>query len=178
MQRLQPHVKKIQNDHKDDREKQALALMSLYKEHRVNPFSGLLLMIAQFPIFIALYRVFSAGFAPENFGQLYSFVLPPATVNHYFLNVIDLRETNIILVGLAAIAQYFQGKLTLTPQSEKIAKQMVLFGPAITVGFMYFLPAAVALYWLVSSLFSIFQQFIIMKFIDHDERLSTNSKTP
>lgn len=177
MQRLQPHVKKIQKDHKDNREKQAQALMSLYKEHRVNPFSGLLLMIVQFPIFIALYQVFSSGFTPENFGQLYAFVLPPTTVNHFFLNAIDLQERNIILVGLAAIAQYFQGKLTLTSKSEKIAKQMVVFGPALTIAIMYFLPAAVALYWLVSSLFSIFQQVIIMKFIDYDERLSTDSKT-
>ncbi|OYV73260.1 MAG: hypothetical protein B7Z74_04215 [Deltaproteobacteria bacterium 21-66-5] len=40
MQRLQPHVRKIQVEHKDAKERQAKELMALYREHRVNPFSG------------------------------------------------------------------------------------------------------------------------------------------
>lgn len=175
MQLIQPHVKKIQNDHKDSREKQAQALMAIYKEHGVNPFSGILLMFLQLPIFIALFWVFRDGITTETLAQLYSFVSPPAEVPHTFLGLIDLKTKSIILVGLAALAQYFQGRLTLTPQSEKIAKQMVIFGPVLTVAIMAFLPAAIALYWLASSVFSIFQQLIIKK--QHDQPRA-DSKTP
>ncbi|KKU14619.1 hypothetical protein A3A20_02685 [Candidatus Wolfebacteria bacterium RIFCSPLOWO2_01_FULL_45_19] len=178
MQRLQPHVKKIQNDHKDSREKQAQALMALYKQHGVNPFSGILLMLAQLPIFLALFWVFRDGITIESLGQLYSFVSPPEEITHSFFGLIDLQGRSIILVGVAAIAQYFQGRLTLTPQSERIAKQMVMLGPALTVAIMSFLPAAIALYWLASSTFSIFQQVIIMKSIKNDEQQPpANSKT-
>jgi len=181
MQRIQPHVKKIQKDHKDDREKQAKALMSLYKEHGVNLFSGIFLMFLQIPVFIALFWVFRGGITPETLSQLYSFVPAPNEVPHTFIGLFDLREKSFILVALAAVAQYMQGRLTLTPQSEKIAKQMVMLGPVITIAVMSFLPAAIGLYWLTSSIFSIFQQSIIMKSIKandaNDQQLSADSKT-
>src|ERR1700722_288989 len=50
MQRLQPKIQKLQEQHKDDREKQTKALMDLYKEHGVNPLSGILLLLIQLPI--------------------------------------------------------------------------------------------------------------------------------
>mgnify|MGYP001560676822 FL=1 len=58
IQRLQPLVKKIQQDHKDDKEKQTRALLDLYKEHCINPFSSILLLIVQLPVLIALIRFF------------------------------------------------------------------------------------------------------------------------
>ena len=47
MQEMQPKIKEVQNKHKDDKEKQSRALMELYKEHKTNPFSGCLPMVAQ-----------------------------------------------------------------------------------------------------------------------------------
>src|SRR3990167_4115526 len=90
MQKLQPKMKQIQDDHKHDKEKQAAALMGLYKEHNLNPFSWILLFIVQIPILFALFKVFRQGFSPENFGRLYSFVAVPDIANHFFLNILDL----------------------------------------------------------------------------------------
>src|SRR5882672_9120926 len=81
LQRIQPHIKKIQDDHNGDKEKQAAALLALYKEHKVNPFSGFFLILIQLPILIALYRVFLNGFSPNAFDALYSFIAQPATWN-------------------------------------------------------------------------------------------------
>src|SRR5687767_12153083 len=50
LQRIQPMVKRIQEEHKENREKQAKALLELYREHKVNPFSGILLLFVQLPI--------------------------------------------------------------------------------------------------------------------------------
>src|SRR5438128_1291763 len=65
MQHLQPQIKKIQDAHKGDYEKQTQALMALYKEHEVNPFSGFLLILVQLPVLIALYHVFLSTAKPD-----------------------------------------------------------------------------------------------------------------
>jgi YidC/Oxa1 family membrane protein insertase len=170
MQRIQPKVKKIQEQHKDDREKQAAALMELYKEHGVNPFSGFLLLIIQLPIILGLYWVVRSGLAPSTFASLYSFVAAPQNVNTVFLGIVNLTAASIPLVLCAAIAQFFQARLAIyrspddtSPLSpaEKIGRQMAYVGPIITILVFYGLPAAVGLYWLVSSLFSIIQQIFV-----------------
>ena len=58
LQIIQPEIKKIQGQFKNDKEGQGKALMELYARHKVNPFSGCLLMLIQFPILIALLNVF------------------------------------------------------------------------------------------------------------------------
>lgn len=57
MQRLQPEIKKIQQRHKDDRQKMNEEVMAFYKEHNLNPIGGCLPMFLQFPVFIVMYRV-------------------------------------------------------------------------------------------------------------------------
>lgn len=169
MQKIQPLIRKIQHDHKDSREKQAQALMALYKEHKVNPFSGFLILLIQLPVLIVLYQLFLAGFTPESFASLYSFIPQPTEINHTFLDLIDLQTRSIVMVSLAAIAQYIQGRLTVpkpAPGLEndpavKIARTMIFVGPALTVLVLFSLPAAIGLYWLATSLFSIGQQWLI-----------------
>jgi len=88
-----------------------------------------------------------------------------------FLGLLNLKQRNIILVLLTAVAQFFQSRLAIyrspdagPPSSvERMAKQMAFIGPAITILIFYNLPAGVGLYWLVSSLFSIVQQVIVNK---------------
>ena len=85
LQAIQPEIKKLQEKHKNDKEKQSRALMQLYKEKKVNPAAGCLPLIIQLIFFIALYRAFMAGidFSSEC-KDIYSFVKCP---NH--LNVIS-----------------------------------------------------------------------------------------
>ncbi len=170
MQRIQPKIKKIQELHKGDKEKQAQALMELYKEHGVNPFSSMLLIIIQLPIMLSLYWVVSAALVPGDLAGLYSFVKLTHAISPSFLGIVNLAKPNLILILLAAGVQYFQSKLALyrdpnnkAPLSpaEKMARQMVFIGPIITIVIFYSLPAAVGLYWLITSLFSVFQQIII-----------------
>jgi YidC/Oxa1 family membrane protein insertase len=57
MQKLQPEMKKIQEMHKGDRQAQNEAMMAFYKEHKINPLSGCLPMLLQFPVLIVMFRV-------------------------------------------------------------------------------------------------------------------------
>ena len=172
MQRIQPKIKKIQELHKNDKEKQTKALMELYKEHGVNPFSSMLLLIVQLPVMIGLYYVVRSGLASGNLDGLYSFIAQPQGMNPLFLGLVNLAKPNAILIFLAAITQYFQARLAIyrdptskAPPSpaEKMARQMSFIGPLITVFIFYNLPSAIGLYWFITSLFSIFQQILINK---------------
>lgn len=184
MQKLQPKLKEIQETHRKDKEKQANAMMGLYREHGINPFSGFLLLLVQLPVLIALYHIFLSSLAPGFLTGLYGFVEAPAAIKTSFLGLIDLGKPSILMVGLAAIAQYFQGRLAvLAPekgreptQAEKIGRWMTVVGPLITLLIFYRLPAAVSLYWVVTSVFSIGQQSIINRTIAHG-KLGTVRKT-
>ena len=171
MQRIQPHLKKIQETHKNDKAKQTQAMMDLYKEHDVNPFSGFLFLLIQLPVLYELYQIFRNVLKPEFAVGLYSFVARPDHITPTFLGLINLGAQSILMVGIAAVAQYFQGTLALKTAptnpnpspAEKMTRQMVFMGPVLTFVIFYRLPAAIGLYWAISSLFSIFQQLIINK---------------
>jgi YidC/Oxa1 family membrane protein insertase len=183
-QRIQPEVKKLQELHKNDRQKQTAAIMALHKEHGINPFSGFLLLIVQLPVLIGLYRILAKVLKPGLLVGLYSFIEVPQTINPIFLGLINLSKGSIFIVGFAAIAQYFQGKLAIPKsppghvpsQAEKVSRQMVFIGPGITFMIFYNLPAAVSLYWLVSSLFSILQQTRVNKQLNHGITRTNNKK--
>ncbi|MEK7568269.1 MAG: YidC/Oxa1 family membrane protein insertase [Patescibacteria group bacterium] len=176
LQRLAPKIKAIQAEHKNDREKQAREMLALYRQHEVNPLSGFFFIIlVQLPILIALYQVFLKGFSVESLTALYSFIEKPESINVLFLGIIDLTKTSLFMAALAAIAQYFQGKLSLpkidpkdvknlTP-IERTGRQMVYIGPVLTIVFLYFfkLSSAIAIFWLTTSIFSVIQQVIINK---------------
>ena len=174
MQEIQPKLKKIQETHKNDKTKQAEAMMDLYKDHKVNPFSGFFLLLVQLPILIALYQILR-NIGPEILTGLYNFIPAPESINATFLGLINLSERNILIVVLAALAQYIQGKLSLpkqpkghTPtQVEKIGRKMIYFGPILTIVIFFNFPAAVTLYWLVTSIFSIGQQILVNRQLDH-----------
>ena len=57
---LQPHMKVIQKKYKDDRQKQSEEMMKLYKEHKTNPFASCFPILAQAPIFFALFWVLNS----------------------------------------------------------------------------------------------------------------------
>ena len=57
MTALQPHMKEIQKKYKDDRQKQSEEMMKLYKEHKTNPLASCFPILAQAPIFFALFTV-------------------------------------------------------------------------------------------------------------------------
>ncbi len=123
-------------------------------------------------------NISQAGFT-INAGDLYSFVANPETVKHLFLNFLDLSKPNYVLAFLSAIAQYYQTKMLLESAPPRVVspdadpskpdfaeimnKQMLYLGPGITFFIGVTFPAALALYWLFSTLFMIFQQVVIFK---------------
>lgn len=186
MQRIQPKLKKIQQEHKGNMEKQSQATLAIYKEHNINPFSGFIVILIQLPILFALYHVFINIFKPEIFSDLYSFLAKPSELNPIFAGFFDLRQHSYVLVFITALAQYIQGKLSLGARpvdknsedtAQKIGQSMVWMAPLITLVVFAKLPAAVVLYWLVSTVFSIGQQILVNKQIQENEHRGIPEKT-
>jgi len=178
--KLQPKIRELQVKHKNDKEKQAKELISLYQKEKINPLGGFLPLLIQFPILIALYQVFWKGLRPEEMANLYSFVSQPKIIDPIFFGLINLAKSSLILALIAAIFQFFQTKmltiyqpvgLVKTPEktdqmtsfSNLFQKQMLYFFPIFTVFILWKLPAAIALYWITTSLFSLVQQYFIFK---------------
>lgn len=173
--KIQPLLKKIQEEYKDNRQMLGLKMMELYKEHKLNPFSSLLLMLIQIPIVFALYFVFAQGGLPGiKLEDLYSFVPHVVNVQH-ILYGIDFTQASAVIGVLAAIFQYIQIRLSLTNMPTASTKPMAEMKPEEMMqkqmSFMmkYFIPilifvaslkvsAAVAVYWIVSSIFMIAQE--------------------
>ena len=177
MRELEPELKKIKEKHKDNAEEQGRATMALYREHGVNPFSGIALIFIQLPLFFALYWV-----ARDNLASVatvaYSFVIPPTGINRLFLGILDITKPSVLLAIATGITYFFQARFSVPPPRPKEPGKESSFGDdfmkGMTMQTQYILPifivfagiklgAAVLLYWATSNLFSIGHELFIRR---------------
>ncbi len=173
IQKVQPQIQELQKKYKDDKEKQAKETFEIYKREKINPFSGLFLAIIQLPILIALYWVFWNGLKPQELNLLYGFISNPGQINAMFFGIIDLSKANMAFAVLAGIIQFYQTKMLMPKATAKkngmpdfagvMQKQMLYFFPVFTIIILLNLPSALGLYWIISGIFSIIQQYFLLK---------------
>jgi YidC/Oxa1 family membrane protein insertase len=84
MQRLQPEMRKLQAQYKDDRQKLNEELLKFYKEHKINPVGGCLPLLLQMPVFIVLYRVISGLTKTSGIGSTVGSVLAGGPLRNTF----------------------------------------------------------------------------------------------
>lgn len=176
---IQPQIKEIQKKYKSDQTQQSKELMKVYQDNKVNPLGSCLPMLIQLPILFALYRVFMFGLNVDSLTLLYDWFprVPEAinTISLGFLGIssltIDLAQSNIILAIIAGLGQFLQSWLMFksNPAGQEqgvgkmISTQMVYIFPIITVIISMNLPAALALYWAATAIFTALQQLLILK---------------
>lgn len=179
LQKLQPKIKEIKEKYKNQPQKISQEIMKLYRENKVNPLSSCLPLLIQFPILIALYRVFIFGLTAKNL-PVYSFLNNPGQLNPIAFGFLNLAKVSVPLVIITALVQYFQTKFLPTQQppkkyvekggakDENIAavfnKQMKFLMPVITIIIGINLPSGLMFYWLISILFSILEQKLVYRF--------------
>lgn len=182
LKEIQPQMEEIKKKYADQKEKQAQAMMNLYKENKISPFSSCLPMLIQLPILIAVYQVFRVGLTDNNL-PVYSFISNPGTLDVMAFGFLNLAKASPVLAVITGILQYFQMKI-LDPNSKSkevvkkidqktpekggnmmsmMGKQMRFMMPALTVFIGFTLPSGLMLYWLVSLLFTIIEQEIVKK---------------
>lgn len=170
LQQLQPKLEEIKEKHKDDKEAQTKAVLEFYKQNKVNPLSSCLPLLVQLPILIALYQVFLTGLKGNLGPELYPFIADPGVIHSNFLGLVELGKPNLLFGILAGVFQFIQSKMITPPAVSNnnrtaaiMSAQFTYFMPILTVIIAMRLPAGLALYWVVTTLFAIGQQYYIIK---------------
>lgn len=172
MRALNPKIKEIQEKYKNQKEEQAKALMTLYAEEKVNPFSGCLPILIQLPMLIALYNVFWRGLSPLDVAALYPIIASPEVFSSSFFGLIDLTKPSYVLAVLAGVSQFFQARLMpqpepLVPKTSKahepdlskiLSMQARFVFPILIAVWSFSLPSALPLYWTTMAALAILEQ--------------------
>lgn len=172
LQELQPRLKEIRERHKKDPQQATRQMFELYREKKINPFSGFVPILVQLPILIALFYVLRGILeTPEVVlaESLYSFVSAPSDLTpESFGGMLHLAEKSVVLGVITGVAQYAQSHLSsaMLPKASgdkgdfanMMAFQMRYIFPVAMVGIASILPSGISLYLLVTTVFSVAQQ--------------------
>jgi len=172
---IQPKIDALKKKYQNKKEEMAKAMMELYKREKVSPFSSCLPTLIQLPFLFAVYQVFQKGLKSASLDFLYPFVHNPGPLNPLSLGIMDLSKPNWVLAFLAAISQYWASKMMVTQNPPKevakspgakdesmtamMNKQMLYMMPVFTFIIGISLPGGLALYWLITTLLMIGQQY-------------------
>ena len=180
---LQPHMKEIQKKYKDDRQKQSEEMMKLYKEHKTNPLASCFPILAQAPIFFALFTVLNGIAHDKPHGLMKGEYLTSAAQAKFFGSPIsetflgsDKLTVKIVTVALIL----FMSATTFTTQKQLMTKGMpkmdasnnmmlqqqkimlYLFPLIFAISGVNF-PVGVLIYWSTTNLWTWGQQFYVIK---------------
>jgi YidC/Oxa1 family membrane protein insertase len=179
---LEPVMKEIKEKHKDNREELARATMAAYKDAGMNPFASILVLLVQLPFLIALYLAVSSGGGVQlpgiNTNLLYSFIPQPGVVSMDFIGLFNIAEKSVVLALLAGVTQFIATWLSMPALPPKVpdAKegfkedfarnmqlQMKYVMPMMITFIAYTFSSAIALYFIISNIVTITQEFFIRK---------------
>lgn len=175
MKKIAPEIDKLKEKYKDKPEELGRATFALYKERDVHPFAGFALTLIQLPILLGLYWVFARGGLPNiQLEHLYSFVPQPPTINMEFLGLIAMHSPHSIVLAVSStVSQFIYTRLSMGPSEKSSPVEASLSGdmarsfeiqaryvlPLIVGVIGYSIAAAAPLYWTVSNLFMIAQEY-------------------
>lgn len=168
MKEIQPKLKEIQDKYyKTNPEEYQRRTMELYQKEQINPFSGCLPLLIQLPI---LFGIFSLLQNPDYIAN----VIKDAG----FLGLFLLKDKGVLpLAILSGITTFFQQKLTTPTTAGNDQTQIMLYVMPVVFGFFtYQVNAGIGLYWVVSNLVGIAQQYLINEFFVVKEHLHHKDK--
>jgi len=208
MQLLGPQVKALQEKYAHDRERLGQETMKLYKDEGVNPMASCLPLVLQMPIFIALYQVLwqaSQGYAigvltveqaeslrnATIFGAKLSATFWPLTdgfgPTQILCAVLIISMTGVLFITQLQLMRKNMPPEALTGQMAQQQKIMLYVFPLMYLFMGVNIPIGVLLYWLVSNVWTMTQQYILIHnnpapntpaYIDWEERMRAKGKDP
>jgi YidC/Oxa1 family membrane protein insertase len=156
MQRLQPEVERLRAKYKDNPQAMNTAMMTLYKENKVNPAGGCLPLLLQMPIFFALYSVLFHAIELRQ-APFVLWVNDLSAPDHLLsIGPLPIRLLPILMAGSGILQQ------RLTPTDPRQVNTMYLMNVFMVV-FFYNLPSGLVLYWTVMNLLTALQQWLLLR---------------
>jgi YidC/Oxa1 family membrane protein insertase len=183
MQALQAHapqMKEIQRKYKGDRTKQNEELMKFYRENKINPAASCLPMLAQFPVFIALYFVLR-NFAKSHPGGDLSWlhVVPDITA------AISAHWSGYLLLAIY-VASQVASTYFMSTTMDKTQRTMMMVLPFVFVFFIIdppggtVFPVGLLLYWMTTNLWTVGQGLVTRRLVPKRDVATAkrSSRTP
>jgi len=161
MQMVAPQLKELQRKHKGNRQKLNEELMAFYKENEINPFASCLPLVAQIPIFIALYYVlkeFAKDASVSGGSVSFMWLIPDVRIE-----LQDIGWGAFVLVAIYALSQLLSTELSATPNMPESQRRIMRLLPLVVVIFVFQFPVPVGLvlYWMTTNLWTCGQQLVM-----------------
>jgi YidC/Oxa1 family membrane protein insertase len=191
MQSLQPEMKKIQAQYKDDRQKLNEELLKFYRENNINPLGGCIPLLIQLPVFLILYRVIrglthigpSGTIEPQylnHSSKLYQDLYGSTEMRAFGMNLaesatkalqhsfVSVLPYLVLIIGVAATSVIQQRQISgRNPAAASNPQQQMLMklGPIMITGISLVAPGGLVIYFFVSNLYRVGQQALISRTI-------------
>ncbi len=161
MQMFAPQMKELQQKFKGNRQKLNEELMAFYKENEINPFSSCLPLVAQLPIFIALYYVLRdfANDATISGGDVsFMWIIPDVR-----MDFTEIGWGAFVMVAIYGLSQLLSMELSAMPNQPMSQRRLMRLLPIGIVAFLfvYPVPAGLVLYWMTTNLWTCAQQLVM-----------------
>ena len=203
MQRLQPEMKKMQQQFKGDRQKLNEAMMKLYQEHKVNPLASCLPLLAQMPVFIIMFRAISGLTSRKDGGpfepkyldktsdiyqslvgksEMLSFGIdlaktPLQAIQDDFVSGLVYALLVVLLAGIYLVQQRMIASRTMSPTMSANQAKLMQYMPVAFAVFQIFLPTALVVYYMMQAVIRIIQQqYITQRFYKKDDSLGRQAQ--
>jgi len=169
--RIAPELKKLQEKYKDDRQRLQQETMRFYQEHKVNPFASCLPLLAQLPVFFALFYALRDDLRQDMCDQT---AKPCGEIagdwgeKFFFIPDITDKATGGVLIALIALyvgSQLFSSLLMMNPTTPKNQRIIFLALPFVFVLFIFNFPAGLIMYWITTNLWTVAQQQTIKRIV-------------
>lgn len=164
-----PKMKELQEKYKDDKQKQQMELMELYKKEKINPLAGCLPILLQIPIFYALYKTLLISVEIRHqpaFLWIKDLSAPDPLTPFNLFGLIPWDPPGFLHLGvlpiILGVTMWAQFKLNPQPMDE-IQQKVFAFMPWIFMFMMAPFAAGLQIYWIVNNLVSIAQQWVLLK---------------
>src|SRR5206468_3348875 len=157
MQSLQAHapqMKEIQRKYKGDRQKQNEELMKFYRENNINPMSSCLPLLAQFPIFIALFYVLREFAKNPPGGDLSWFGVVPSIA----VKATD-HWSGYMLLAVYALSQV-SSTYFMSATMDKTQRTLMMVLPVAFLPVVSHFPTGLVLYWMTTNLWTVGQGLV------------------
>jgi len=174
MRELQPEMDKIKEKYKDNPQEYQKKILEFQKENDINPLGGCWPILIQLPVFVALYYAFSGKTIPNDATFLWFNLKQPDKLfmmGNFAFNLLPILNT-----GVTYLQQKIMSGATKGQEGNNQLQSMMYTMPLMMLFLFYRMPSGVTLYYLVSGVLSLAQQYIIMKGRSDDGKDSIKSK--
>ena len=174
MRELQPEMDKIKEKYKDNPQEYQKRILEFQKENDINPLGGCWPILIQLPVFVALYYAFSGKTIPNDATFLWFNLKQPDKLfmmGNFAFNLLPILNT-----GVTYLQQKIMSGATKGQEGSNQLQSLMYTMPLMMLFLFYRMPSGVTLYYLVSGVLSLAQQYIIMKGRSDDGKDSIKSK--